>query len=468
VTVDPGYVGSVEVNSHRVRRHSLSEDAPVPGLTPDPAVTPAAPVVAPGSSPSAIAPAVAANEAASPAQAPAPSTTTPAVAVTPAPAAPQTDHLSAPATLASQLAPSMLDQGQMPANGAPVHSAESVAATSSYVSPVAQIAQAPAPVKLYWSEPVTGPDGQAPVVAANEIRLVEVHGNASIVMSNGETLPGVEDMLVPSGATVITSENSSAALFMGGVDSARLMPRCRLMVTQVLGDSVRKIVLDLDRGAVFSRVGQRDGEMQDFQVRTPEGIASATTNEMLSFRGSLDDLDAPSSASALGWDHRRLLAWIPAASTTGAISDSVSSWLPSIMATPLDHALSTYHYYVRSSSAVEATKIQHQVLTSTKSTGMAEFSVNDSAKVLQSVMTMLQPFNVKLNSLIMKMDRGMASPADKSYYHQLITVFFGQQLPSILQSNSGKSNAVQNDILQSESTLRQDLKDFYLSAVTPS
>src|SRR6202012_1464821 len=107
--------------------------------------------------------------------------------------------------------------------------------------------------KLYWSEPITAPDGTAPSVATDEIRLVEVHGMVSIIAPGGEIQSGSEGMLVPTGSTVRTADNSSAALFMGGVNSARLMPGCELVVTQALAGTIRTNVIDLKAGAVFPR-----------------------------------------------------------------------------------------------------------------------------------------------------------------------------------------------------------------------
>lgn len=86
-------------------------------------------------------------------------------------------------------------------------------------------------------------------------------------------------MLIPTGSTVETSTASSAAVFMGGVDSARLVPDSGMTVTQGMEGTVRHTLIDLKKGAVFSRVGKRPGETQKYEVQTPEGVAAARGTE---------------------------------------------------------------------------------------------------------------------------------------------------------------------------------------------
>ncbi len=233
VTVDPGYVGLVQVNSEKIRHHDLADnDAYAPA--PPPAYSPApAPM----------------DTSYTPAQAPAPRVTTDVAPrdVSPNPAG--YDHQVAAANTDST--PTVSD----------------VSTSSDTQKP------------LFWSEPVTGPTGTAPHVASNEMKLVEVQGGVSVVTPDGTSKDGSNGMIVPSGSVVSTSDGSSAAVFIGGVDSARLLPDSNVKVVQHLNGSVRHTTLDLQKGTVFSRVGRRSGETQQYEVRTPQGVAAARGTE---------------------------------------------------------------------------------------------------------------------------------------------------------------------------------------------
>jgi hypothetical protein len=134
--------------------------------------------------------------------------------------------------------------------------------------------------RLFWPEPVTA-GAHAPHVGPNEMKLVAVHGSVVVKTPDGGSEKGTNGMLVPSGATVETSSNSSAAVFMGGVDSARLAPNSGVIVAQNMEGTVRHTTVDLKKGAVFSRVGKRPGETQNYEVRTPDGVAAARGTEYL-------------------------------------------------------------------------------------------------------------------------------------------------------------------------------------------
>ena len=176
VTIDPGYVGRVEVNSHRLRRHNLAEElAPAPVIMPKPVV---APVAVAASVPS---------DTAAPAQVASTENTS-----APAPAVNISQPL-APATIASQLSPIL---GKESSSDTAVASNE----TKKTNAPDAGAAMpefATEQVKLYWSEPVTGPDGTAPACGLDEIKLVEVHGSISITLPSGGTKAGFDGMTVP-------------------------------------------------------------------------------------------------------------------------------------------------------------------------------------------------------------------------------------------------------------------------------
>ena len=86
-------------------------------------------------------------------------------------------------------------------------------------------------------------------------------------------------MLIPSGSIVTTTGSSSVAVFMGGVNSVRLMPDTEVQLDQQMNGTIRKTTVALHEGTVFSRVGHRDGETEDYQVKSPEGVAMAKGTE---------------------------------------------------------------------------------------------------------------------------------------------------------------------------------------------
>lgn len=454
VTIDPGYVGNVEVNSRWLGHRHLADDMSAPSVT-----APTAPVPL---STASTAPSDSALVASVTPVAPAPA---PAVSTETAPESSSETASSvlphAPATLASQLAPSMLDQGN----------STSVADSSAVKTPPASTATAPTTttaakgqIKLYWSEPVTPPNGPAPAVGLDEIKLVEVYGPVIVTLPNGETKTGVDGMIVPSGSSVMTQVNASAALFMGGINSARLMPQCDLTVTQSFDGIVRKDTLDLRRGAVFSRVGQRSGETQDYQVRTPEGATDAESTDMLAYRGTPDYLQGATTTmnTRLAWDRKQLLAWSPVSLDRGLIRDVADSLLAIPKLT--SPSVSTYFYYVStstSSTPYPVSTIKQYVITSGQAPGQnapagVVQAFENANNTLQTILKALQPYNVKLNTLINAVNNGTASPSDLAYYHNLITVFFNQQMPSI-PSNLRNKDAIFAAILQAEGALRIDL-----------
>ncbi len=344
VTIDPGYVGSVEVNSHRLRRHNLAEElAPAPVIMPKPVVAPVA---------------VAASE---PSESPAPVPVTPAENASVPTPAPNISQPLAPAMLASQLSPILAKENSSDSSVASNEMTKSDAPEAAAGTPEVATER----VKLYWSEPVTGPDGTAPACSLDEIKLVEVHGSISITLPDGKTQAGFDGMTVPSGSSVATGENSSAALFMGGINSARLMPRCELTVTQTFDGTTRKDALDLSRGAVFSRIGKRTGEIEDYQVRTPEGSTGAECANMLAFRGTADDVPGVRTTmnSGLNWDRHQLLAWNPSPLGRNLISDVASPLIGANSA-----ATNTIFFYAPGAS-LNLSQIQHVVLASNASNG---------------------------------------------------------------------------------------------------
>jgi hypothetical protein len=231
VSVDPGYVGLVQVNSEKIRHHELADDSYSPS---------AAPIYQPVST---------ATE----------TTTT----YTPAPA-PRTSSDMAPRDASVTPSDRALDN--------------SLAETTAPEAPGSQYNSAamPSGKYLFWSEPITDANGNAPHVASDQMKLVEVQGSVSVRTPGGDVRDGTDGMLVPQGAVVSTSADSSAAIFIGGINSVRLLPNSDVAVTQHFDGTVRHTVVDLQKGTAFSRVGKREGESQRFEVRTPQGVTVAT------------------------------------------------------------------------------------------------------------------------------------------------------------------------------------------------
>lgn len=259
VIIDPGYVGLVQVDSKTVHHHESRKSATAAVPQPPPAATPSADTL----------PAPAAADASSPAP----------------DAAPITAHAK-PSTVNTEVVPRDMPPAAENNPGPSVAGTTDVSSNSTAIAqPVSggQPASTLPKRRLFWAEPVTGPNAAIPHVASNEMKLVAVHGTVSVTMPDGSTKKGVNGALVPSGATVKTSDKSSAAIFMGGVDSARLVPNSGIQVTQGMEGTVRHTTIDLKQGGVFSRVGHRPGETQKYEVRTPEGVAAARGTEYLDF-----------------------------------------------------------------------------------------------------------------------------------------------------------------------------------------
>jgi hypothetical protein len=477
VLVDPGYTGTVEVDSHVLRARSLADDLPLPAtispvqtVSGDTASLPA-PATVTESTPSIPEPtpaptadtAVATASGPTPALEPAPASN-PAPNSTPStPANPLAS--SVPPILASQLTPILAPPASAAQNTPPPpQPSPSIQDTlAASTAPVQH--DAVKPMKLYWAEPITSPDGTAPIVALDEIKLVELHGEVTVVLPGGEMQAGTDGMVVPSGATVRTAENSSVALFLGGVNSARLMPKCELVVTQSYANSVRTDLVNLHYGAVFSRVGHRDGETENYSISTPEGTTDAETSDMLAFRGNPADLrNAVSTTRAdVVFDEKHLLAWNPVPAH-GLISDVAQSDLGIL--TPIGNIPSTYFYYTGGYKlSVNATQIRNEVLTNFSANATPSDSEPDY--VLQGVLLMLQPYNVKLNGLLKAINNGTETPAQLTYYHNLITVFFNQQAPGLISQVLNRKPGFYRTLNVDSAMLWQDLREFQINVLTP-
>lgn len=386
VKIDPGYIGEVQVNSQRLRHDSAAsrqmQHAPLMAYSPAPTTRttladasqtlPTDPP--PVSTPSAASAKPAVASATPSATAPAPVTAVQLPVPTPAlpVAANQDANMVSPSNNAgSQISDHAPDPLQV--NAASQAPFTSTATPGPSTVSVAGSETAPKQHSLYWSEPITPPSGVAPQCGVDQMKLVEVSGPVSVTVPGSDSHDGTLGMVLPSGSTVSTSGGSSAAVFMGGVNSVRLMPDTEVQITQQVTKSSRKTVVALHEGTIFNRVGHRDGEVQDYQVESPEGVAVAKGTE---FADSL----------AGGHHHvfvvKGIVAMIMHGIQTGTLTAIPGS--------------------VASGAMPPAT---------------------DGNKVLFAILTKLQPFQPFLQKVIADINAGTATPAELGYYNALKQTF---------------------------------------------
>jgi len=241
------------------------------------------------------------------------------------------------------------------------------------------------------------------------------------------------------------------------------MPKCELTVTQSLDGAVRKTLIALERGPVFSRVGQRDGETQDFKIQTPEGTTSAETAEMLSFRGTLADVQngtATAMNSGLILDRKQLLAWNPTSLNGNHISDIVDP-----MFTVSPNPLSTYYFYLKSGANISLANIEYLYFPGTSVTP------SNATKILENVLVALQPFNYKLQAVVFRINSGIATKYDLVYFQNLSSIYLNTQLPNLLSavglSGQPLPKNLQNLFMGASLLINQVLAPFITPSLTP-
>lgn len=129
-----------------------------------------------------------------------------------------------------------------------------------------------------WIEPITPPDMPASLgVAADVMQIREPQGDVQVALPSAPAnfVPATDGMTIPNGSVIKTGDGGTAAVLFGGVDSARFTPHSEAAVQQTVTPQLRSTEIDLKSGAVFSKVGQRIGEKQDYEVKTPFGVAAA-------------------------------------------------------------------------------------------------------------------------------------------------------------------------------------------------
>ena len=367
VAIDPGYVGDVRVNSHRLDHDSASNR---PMQHADVAVIDSSAGDSEAGAPHS---AVAAASATVPAAAiTAPPITTPVpnpgLNASANQSANMVDPTQATEGHVSDHAPLPMeanDASQMPFTATATPGPSTVSASGPETSPRQHM--------LYWAEPITSPDGSHPEVGSSEMKLVELKGSVAVTAPGGREQDGQNGMLVPSGSTIHTSGGSSVALFMGGVNSIRLMPDTEVQVTQNMNGGVRKTVVALHSGTIFNRVGRKDGEKQNYQVQSPEGVAVAKGTEF---------------ADTLANGHH-------------------------------------YVFVVKGIVWTLINGVQTGNLTPTNS-HLALGSMppsTDGDKVLFAILTSLQPFQTKLQQIITDINNHTATPSELGYFDNLRNTF---------------------------------------------
>jgi hypothetical protein len=242
------------------------------------------------------------------------------------------------------------------------------------------------------------------------------------------------------------------------------MPQCDLTVTQTLSGSTRTDTIDLRKGAVFGRIGQRDGEVQNYTIRTPEGVTSGNYANLLAFRGTPDDIPSVRSAMNSGRliDLHHLFAWNPMTFGRNLVSDVIDPML----AVGGPGATSSVFFYANNSS-LSVTQVKSEALSSAKTSGEATNAASPNT-ILQGILTTVLPFNQKLDTLLTLVDSGKATKGELAFYHNLIGVFFNVQVPSIASNIKGVSaDPTGAGITATRLALLRDLIPFSLPAATP-
>jgi len=237
VSVDPGAFGTVSLNGNRLRS-TVATNSAGPASQPQANVQNNTPVTSTAST-----------------------KTTPEPASSPAPSSPRVAANSAPVNGSGN-------------GSAPGSSNSSMAGTTASRLLTSAITMTPNNVR-FWAEPITPPGGRLPSITSNQMKLVEVRGPVTVKLPSGRTTRAKNGMIIPSGSSVRTTSGSSAAVFIGGTNSARLTEDSSAKFSHSASQNTQRTTVDLTRGCVFSKVGKKAGVRQDYKVRTPVGIAAA-------------------------------------------------------------------------------------------------------------------------------------------------------------------------------------------------
>jgi hypothetical protein len=280
VSLDPGFIGVVKVDGREVSQMVVLQSPN--GSMPEPVAVSSKPSAAPMTPP--------------------PAAEIPASVVTSNPVPPSAPAPQASAPVVSDAAP-ITPSSRKNSDVTPMKTAESQPVPTPAYSPTANVdlrpisttapdvtsapMQAsilnPTPVPVaavpprLWNEPVTAPGQTSLPVLPGEMKLMEVRGDVQVSFSGNpmDFRNATEGMIVPNGVLIKTDGGSTAAVVMGGVDSARLAPGTEAVINSEVDRNVRNSNVDVKKGTIFARVGRRLGETQDFKVHSIYGVAAA-------------------------------------------------------------------------------------------------------------------------------------------------------------------------------------------------
>jgi mannose-6-phosphate isomerase-like protein (cupin superfamily) len=462
VSIDPGYIGVVQVDSETLRRHLLTDESyPAPPASSEaPLTASTSPELAPRPSQAnqAMPPlpvhqamhqtAVASSGGLEPASSPVP----PIYHSTPAIQSAQTQPSPAPMLRTSSVTtesvppPSSMPSSSTSSTSTSLSRSEANSTGGANPSMDTDTANYQPPTKppgiplevpastssqvnrLFWAEPVTPPGGSPPPVGLNEMKLIDVYGPVTVKTPDGAIKSGANGMTVPSGSTILTSDGGSAAVFIGGVNSARLLPNTNISVTQNLSGNVRHTNIDLRDGTVFSRVGRRPGEKEDYRVSTPEGVAAARGTEFANHRSN---------------GHHYVYV------VQGIVEMIVNG--------------KTFKIIAGDGTVV----------------GMGSIPpTQDEKTVLMGILNMLQQFNVDLNAILAKINGGTPlSDAEMKYFNAQLSqsIYLVNELGQLISGPTGVPlpyNYYTNEELRGiipavRRAINQEIQPFHIPPVTP-
>jgi hypothetical protein len=129
-----------------------------------------------------------------------------------------------------------------------------------------------------WIEPITPPNMPKTLdIPPTAMQVREPHGSVEVALPTAPAdFHSVDSgATLPNGSVLKTGDNASVAVLFGGVDSVRLAPNSQAAVQMTVTPGHRDAEVDIQDGIVFSKVGQRIGEKESYEVKTPFGTATA-------------------------------------------------------------------------------------------------------------------------------------------------------------------------------------------------
>lgn len=126
------------------------------------------------------------------------------------------------------------------------------------------------PNGTYWSEPP--PPWIQPL--QNEAMVVDAKGEIFIENSSGKSSLKTGDA-VQLNSKLSTGAAGCVTLLLPGGSSIRLLPNSEGTVSQQMSGAKRITLVTMIKGVVFADVKPKPGEVQNFSVKTPYGIAKA-------------------------------------------------------------------------------------------------------------------------------------------------------------------------------------------------